>query len=395
MRAYTLAHLSDTTLLRSLTSLVAHERNTTASLLAHLAEVDARRLFVPAGYATMFEYCVRELRLSEDVTYKRIQAARAARQFPELFAALADGRLHLAAVCLLAPHLTRANFDELMAAATHRRKSEIEQLLACQFPRPEMAAIVRAMPSRGLQLAPGQAGEQKSSQASAIADLLSPGQVEVSISGKGVAGVDSPAPGQVENSPRLEMPPIETERFLVRLIVGKGTHDKLRHAQALLSHVNPSGDVAQVFERALDALIAQLEKRKFAATPKPHSGLGEARGPSSIARPRHVPAHVRRAVWERDQGQCTFVSEVGHRCSARRFLEFDHIDPVARGGRATVDAMRLRCRAHNQLEAERVFGTGFMSEKRTDARRTAPARAPAPHAAAPVEAREGAPVSSP
>lgn len=173
------------------------------------------------------------------------------------------------------------------------------------------------------------------------------------------------APGQVGTS-RPEVAPIETERFLLRLTIDKRTHDKLRHAQALLSHAVPSGDVAEVLGRALDSLIAQLEKRKFAASVKPR--------PGSSPRTRQVPAHIRRAVWERDQGQCTFVSETGHRCSALRFLEFDHVDPVARGGRASVERVRLRCRAHNQLEAERVFGAGFMSQKRNAARLVAAAR---------------------
>jgi 5-methylcytosine-specific restriction endonuclease McrA len=73
-------------------------------------------------------------------------------------------------------------------------------------------------------------------------------------------------------------------------------------------------------------------------------------------------------VWKRDQGQCTFVSETGQRCPSRRFLELDHIDPVARGGRATVERMRLRCRAHNQYTAEYTFGADFMEEKRRQAR---------------------------
>ena len=130
MRHHSLTHLSDAILLRELAALVAQDRITTAELLAHLAEVDARRLYVPAGYASMHAYCVEELRLSEDAASKRIQAARAARRFPALLGGLAQGRLHLAAVCLLAPHLTPENAPELIEAAAHRRKSEIEAWLA-------------------------------------------------------------------------------------------------------------------------------------------------------------------------------------------------------------------------------------------------------------------------
>jgi 5-methylcytosine-specific restriction endonuclease McrA len=77
---------------------------------------------------------------------------------------------------------------------------------------------------------------------------------------------------------------------------------------------------------------------------------------------------VKRQVWKRDQGRCTFVSASGRRCDARRFLEYDHIEPVARGGKSTFENLRLRCRAHNQYEAECGFGAGFMHEIRERAR---------------------------
>ena len=81
-------------------------------------------------------------------------------------------------------------------------------------------------------------------------------------------------------------------------------------------------------------------------------------------------------MWERDGGRCTFVSESGHRCEARTRLEFDHVEPVAHGGHATVQGLRLRCRAHNQLEAERAFGRDFMNSKReTGGRRPLPEHA--------------------
>src|SRR6185503_17833504 len=63
-------------------------------------------------------------------------------------------------------------------------------------------------------------------------------------------------------------------------------------------------------------------------------------------------------------GRCTYVGEKGRRCGSTWMVEFDHIDPVAWGGGATVDKMRCLCWAHNQLEAERLFGAGFMEEKR-------------------------------
>src|SRR5262249_22270487 len=79
------------------------------------------------------------------------------------------------------------------------------------------------------------------------------------------------------------------------------------------------------------------------------------------------PRDVTRAVWQRDGGQCTFVAESGRRCEARGDVEFDHAKEFARGGEATVENVRLRCRGHNQLTAERTFGAGFMQRKRVEA----------------------------
>ena len=316
-----LAHLSDAALLRDLARLVAQDRLTTAALLAHLAEVDDRRLYLPAGYPSMHAYCVEDLRLSEGAAFRRIRAARAARQFPVLYGALSEGRLHLAAISLLAPHLTAENVDELVEAASYRRKAEIEEFLARRFAVPEAVPVVRSC---------------RAIPAGFVAQLV-PGRVEDETSGGSEARHDELVPGRVEEEGSEAAP--SPERFLLQLTLGKSTHAKLRYAQALLSHAVPDGDIARVLDRALDALIPQLEARKFGARSR---RAGNGRPATPPARRRYVPAHVRREVWERDQGQCTFVGANGRRCGERRFLEYDHVDPVARGGVASPERMRLR-----------------------------------------------------
>ena len=389
MRNYSLTHLSDTVLLRDLTALAARDRETLAELLAHIAEVDARRLYLSAGTSCMHAYCVERLHLSEGAAFKRIRAARAARRHPQLFDALSEGRIHLAGVCLLAPLLNPENVDELMTAATHRRKSEIELYLAKRFPMQapnpwRQVATLRAMPSVVVPRV-----------ATSHVDLLSPGTVD------DVPGRRDPDPttqaSSTERTPRTETgdtepgsapgtdrssslspgtvarEPSVSERFLLRLVLDKETHDKLRYAQELLGHAVPCGDLARVLGRALDSLIPQLERKKFGANmrknQKQRSRKGEGNRPASTAAPvRYIPAAVRRAVWKRDGGQCTFVGTDGHRCRSRKRLEYDHVMPFARGGASTVDGLRLRCRAHNQLEAESAFGVEFMKQKRQEAR---------------------------
>lgn len=181
----------------------------------------------------------------------------------------------------------------------------------------------------------------------------------------------------------------------------------LQRARGLVSHRVPSGDLAQVLHQVLRAALPALEKRKFAAIERPrapraaragdsgtrraaveaptadfgHSGQPVARDPARHGTARRgarrletgtrraVPARVKRAVWARDGGECTFVSNRGLRCPARHLLEFDHVLPVARGGGASVADIRMRCRAHNQYEAERAFGAAFMRGKREASRR--------------------------
>ncbi|MBI5711211.1 MAG: hypothetical protein HZC42_13065 [Candidatus Eisenbacteria bacterium] len=357
MSSYSLSHLPDPVLLHDLAALVARERATTAALLAHLAEVDARRLYLPAAHPSMYSYCVHELGFSEDAAFKRIRAARIAYRCPAVFAAVAEGRVHLSAVVLLAPHLTPENVEELLAAAaTRKSKAGIERLLAERFPRPDLPERVEVLApplARTLPSAPPAPGRI---EAPASTGQLAPGPVEQR------TVVEAPAQ-------RPKVTPLSPGRFALQLTIGQATHEKLRYAQALLGHQLPAGELAEVLDRALDALIGQLERRKFAATAKPRP-----RTRRSSANPRHIPAHVKRAVWERDGGRCTFVSEAGRRCPARTRLEFDHADPVSRGGEATAERMRLRCRAHNQYAAECTFGAGFMSHKREAAREAAAAR---------------------
>ncbi|HET9253091.1 MAG TPA: hypothetical protein VFP58_13340 [Candidatus Eisenbacteria bacterium] len=346
MRDYSLTRLRDDVLLRDLAALIVEERTAIASVLAYLAEVDTRTLYIPLGYSSLYAYCREELRLSEDTTCKRIQAARAARRFPILFTELAEGRLHVTAVCMLAPHLTDENVEELVRAATHRRKSEIEELLACCLPS-------------GAQTLLAPEGEP------------APEQVNVVSGGSGPCGLDlaaEPAPEQVNAShqPAPEQvdgsgtgPLLSQVESLVPLMVRPGTRDRARYLQALLSHAIPSGDISQVLDRAMDLLTEEVEKRRFG------TGAGVRRRRTGIWN-RYIPAQVRHAVWNRDGGRCTFVGSNGHRCHSDKFLEFDHVNP--RNREDTVEGLRLRCRVHNQYEAERVFGTEFMNRKREEAR---------------------------
>ena|SRR5438552_3368619 len=141
--------------------------------------------------------------------------------------------------------------------------------------------------------------------------------------------------------PTAAVEPLSPDRYKLQLTITGDTLEKLRLAKDMLGHAIPSGDEAAILDRALTALLTELARKKFAdaRNPRPsHGTKAGARAPS---------AQVKRAVWLRDLGRCTFVGTSGHRCGQRRFVEFHHLDPYVLGGEATVDQIQLRCRRHN------------------------------------------------
>ena len=325
MSRYSLEHLADDSLLDGLHSLVEHDRTTTADLLAHIGEVARRRLYAHLGYPSMQAYCVQVLHLSEDAARKRVQVARKGWLLPVIFEAIADGRVHLSGMKLLVPFIDEENVHELVEAASGRTYREIELLLAERFPQPE--------PDEGVEEVSGDAARHLRDR----------------------SGVKPIAPG----------------RYRVQFTIGESDHERLQYARQLMSHRNPQGRLSVVHAAALELLIEALEKEKFGETDTPREARGSSGG-------RTIPRSVRREVWKRDQGRCTYVSPAGRRCESRWMLEFDHVHEFARGGEATVGNVRLLCRAHNQYLAECTFGAGFMDEKRGSGRGAA-TPAPGPH----------------
>ena len=334
-----MAHLGDEELRRDLDARFADEQLAIAHLVADIAEFDARGLYKERGFESMHAYCMKVGRLSEDAAFRRLTAARTARRFPRLFQDLANGDLNLSAICILAAHLTPDNVDECVAAARDRSNAEIRDWLAARWIAKAEAA---KPPTRQLEVRLPELALTRVSQAHEPTRA-------------------SEQPEMQAPAPLVDSGPIEYE---LRFTISREDHERFRYAQALLSHAIPSGDVAAVFRRAIEAVILECEKRKFAAKAKSDENAKEEKPQSATHR---IPAHVRRAVWVRDGGRCTYVSPAGQRCRERHFLEFDHVTPVARGGLSTVDNLRLRCRAHNQEEAKRALGPAFMKRKRKQA----------------------------
>ena len=355
MRAEHVSELTDDDLLRSLRDLVCRSAALTAAVLVHLGEVEARALHLGLGYASLFSYCTEALGLSEAAAYKRIQAARLCRRLPGLLDAVAGGRVHLSGLCILAPHMTEANAAVALAGAAGRSKREIEALAERLRPMPAPAGPCA-------EPAPGQV---------ALLDLFaSPCSREAEPAAQAAPTWPSPEPPRrrPEPAPSAEAPMPHRTGSDRRLSVAATPRllERLERARALLSHSLPGADTAAVLERALDVLVTTLEKKRFGVGARPRSAgqvdavppvLTPALAPAEPAAPRPpIPVAVRRAVYERDGGRCTFVGTEGHRCGGTLGLELHHRVAFARQGPDSMDNITLHCRRHNALQARRDFG---------------------------------------
>jgi len=364
---------SDAELADEMMRLARSERTTTARLIAHLAEFDARRLYLGAGFRSLFAYCVEVLGLSEHETYNRIEATRVARRFPAVLDLVGAGSLNLTTVRLLSPHLTDENGAELLAEAAGKGKREVEELLARRFPKPDVQDSIRKVPVRLATptTAIGSPPEPAPADDGRASPLLDGGRhAPTSAPPVPVMAVAdpllAPLPTSVATPAQRTRPdlvhPLAEDRYEIRFTASAQTCDKLRLAKDLLRHSIPRGDTAEIIDQALTALLEELARKKYAATPNPRA-TGD---PATRNGSRHIPARVKRAVWAREGGRCRFVARGGRRCSERGFLEFHHVRPHAVGGAPTVENIELRCRAHNAYEADLYYGPGIRIEAGAD-----------------------------
>ncbi|HVN41113.1 MAG TPA: hypothetical protein VMW19_23355 [Myxococcota bacterium] len=321
-----LADLSDAQLLESLKSLCGQGRAVLARLLAHLVEVEERRLHLEAACPSMFQFCVRRLGMSEDEACRRIHIARLVRRFPDLLVRIERGDLTLSTIALLRDALTEATYEELVESATGKTKAEVQALLAKRSPVPDVSATITPIP------------------------------LQPPIPTLGVEALDVEAVAVPASARRWQVAPLSETRHKVQFTASDELRKKLERAQDLMRHANAEGDLAVVVERAVDLLLEKLEKQRLGKTSRPRP----SREQSDTARGSRA---TRRAVFGRDGERCTFTDAEGHRCPATTWLELDHVIPRARGGTNELGNLRVRCRAHNALHAEHTFGKEYVARK--------------------------------
>ncbi len=257
---------------------------------------------------------------------------------------LEDGRLHLSGISVLAPHLTNANCDELLTRAIHKTKDAIKELVAEIAPKPDVPSVVRKLPARQVKPAPQTLNE--------------PGPDRVGQN----CQAPPPAPAPVVPAKPAVVEPLAPARYKVQFTASAEFRDKIDRLSALM----PGADLASIMEAAVTEKLERLEAKRFGKTKKPRKSLEEADTSPGV---RGLSAPVRRFVWERDKGQCTYETHDGRRCPAREGLEFHHDEPYGVGGDRSAENIRLACKTHNGYMAELDFGKDKMDRYRRSADR--------------------------
>jgi hypothetical protein len=349
-------------LTENLVALLRREHDALAEFLVALSDFDRRRAWVELGYASLFDFLHRELRLSRSAAHYRKVAAELIQQVPAVVEPLRRGRLCMTSIVEVARVVTAQNCETVLPRFFGLSRREAMEVVAelQPHPAPPSRTVVSSPRAASLPTAPCDAPGAAASPPSGPPDAApstradSPGELAL------VEGRATSAPP----TPPLEVVPLSAEKRRVHITVSKRFLDKLAAATDALSHAQPGATEEEVLEAGLDLVLAQARKRRgIVETPR------KSRAPS---KDDHIPAEVRRAVWIRDGGRCQWPIESGGVCGCTRRIEYDHIRPVALGGTSTIDNVRLLCKAHNLLAARLTLGDECMDRYTRDPRTPAP-----------------------
>lgn len=330
-------YLGDDELLAATKRIAARERAESEYLLRHLSEIDRRKLHERESYKSLFYYCLRELKLSEADAWRRSVAAQVARRYPIIYDLLREGEINLTAVAMLAPHLNAANYRTLLRKGAGLSTREVERLVADLQGKPERRDRVRQLAAVASQAA-------AAATLPFLAATAAPSPIPESLATTADQKVDA-VPTVARACPRRVEIKFTADEELWRML------ERIRE----LLRFRVEGDRLEFVIRAL--AVEWLARHDLARRLGSRTGAKPAAGARQTRRTRRVPQAVKKAVYHRDEGRCSFVSSSGKRCEESVRLEFDHMLPFALGGASDDPAnVRLLCRAHNQRAAREVFG---------------------------------------
>ena len=406
--------LSNQQLLFQTKFLVQKERNLHIQVLHHLEEIDSRKLYLEQGFSSLFDYAVKELGYSEGAAYRRIKAMKLCRDVPETEDRLKSGRLSLSSACQLQAFFEKKHKKEKMEKLREREgiahqkegsKNE-ESVLKSKSTTVHQKSVMEDQPDnrscRSLSIERKQELVKKVEGCSTRATM------------KLLSEEDSSLLVPKEQTRFLGKGKVE-----IKAVIDESCHKKLEELKNLLSHKNPSlsyGELLSILsEEALEKhdpirkrtkkgrmkekavtsapkwnsqqtkkivtsapkwsspqtkkivtsapkWNSQQTKKAVTSAPKwssPQTKKAVTSAPKSKTKKlsRAIPAELKRHIWKRDEGQCSYVHpETKRRCGSKHLLQIDHIKPFSLGGKSELSNLRLLCAGHNRFRSERTFG---------------------------------------
>ena len=163
---------------------------------------------------------------------------------------------------------------------------------------------------------------------------------------KVTATVAVKAPDRVETHTQV----IEIRRVKLECVVDEAVAKKIERAKQILRHKYPKGKLEDILNEALDLLLEKKDpQRKFQKMTR------KAAAKPFKTSTRYLSTALKKEVWLRDQGMCTYIGKNGKACTEQGGLHYDHIHPFALGGQATPENIRLLCQSHNLYRAQQTF----------------------------------------
>ena len=301
------SNLSHEELVKSIKHLLIQERRCACDLIIHLAELEERKLHVAAGYSTLYKYCVRFLGISHNKAYKRSCAAKLIKSWPSLIPDLREGLITESHCAIISPKINADNFAMIIAGIKGKSKRDAN-------------LFISRLDQNG---------------------------------------------NPTDHKPEVEVKFMAHQELLQKLDRAKEVFGPTKQGSGMAALIDKCLDL---FLQTHDPLIKALRIKESAGknhVPKiiENPLPGENPADKKPANARYIPAKIRHHIMLRDEGRCTYISPDGVRCDQMASVEFDHIIPFSRGGQATADNLRLRCRSHNLYAAAQIFGRRFMENK--------------------------------
>jgi 5-methylcytosine-specific restriction endonuclease McrA len=342
----TLTDLTNDALVGRLLEIRKQERSLLVELLHYLAELDRRKAVISMGHSSLFSFCTEALGMTKASAFRRTTAARLVARFPLAADYLRDGRLNLTTLVELRDVLDEEHLIEILDRAAGRTEEQVKELVASLRPQPSPPDLLRKLPT------------PRNDCSGSGPKLATPAQLAAPPAPTSPTAPPPPEPPR----PSARLQPIAPERHVLRMTVGADFVADLQAVREALSHKLPAGSLEDVLHECVRVTLQKIERRRRGAGKKTSAKMPPAGS-------RYVPVAVRHEVFERDDGQCTFVGSTGRRCCSRHQVQLHHLDPHGKGGRPTAANLTLRCRAHNLYAAEQDFGREHIDRKIADSRR--------------------------